>query len=359
MTKGTNDWKNVLKKLSEHENSSDHINSILIFITRSKIIGRIDTELEKQIINEKKYWREVLKHVVATIKFISSYSLAFRGKNEVFFSENNGNYIGALKYLSEFDPFLREHMKKYANCGTGTINYLSSTIFDEFISIISKDLQLTIVNEIKEAKFYPLIIDLTPDISHVDQLTVIIRYVLPSGIKERFWEFLPIFSHTGEKLEKVILEFLNNIDLDITNCRGQSYDNAFNMSGKYKGLQSRIEQHIFSVHFIPCANHSLNLIENAAAESCMEMTTFFNIVQELYVFFSSSTHRWNALKKFCKSKHLSIKPICDTRWSARSDAVKSLKENYEEIKHCLRHFSSNIDEKPLTRSEAADLHKKT
>ncbi|XP_067130448.1 zinc finger MYM-type protein 1-like [Centruroides vittatus] len=310
MTKGTNDWKNVHKKLSEHENSSDHINSILIFITRSKITGRIDTELEKQIINEKKYWREVLKRVVATIKFISSYSLAFRGKNEVFFSENNGNYIGALEYLSEFDPFLREHMKKYANCGTGTINYLSSTICDEFISIISKDLQLTIVNEIKEAKFYSLIIDSTPDISHVDQLTVIICYVLPSGIKERFLGFLPIFSHTGEKLEKVILEFLNNIDLDITNCRGQSYDNAFNMSG---------------------------------------------IVR---IFFSSSTHRWNALQKFCKSKHLSIKPICDTRWSARSDAVKSLKENYEEIKHCLRHFSSNIDEKPLTRSEAADLHKK-
>ena len=40
--------------------------------------------------------------------------------------------------------------------------------------------------------------------------------------------------------------------------------------------------------------------------------------------------------------------------SARSDAVKSLKENYEAIKHCLRHFSSNKDEKPL---QAADLHK--
>ena len=49
---------------------------------------------------EKKYWREGLKSVVTTIKFISSYSLAFRGKNEVFFSESNGNYIGALEYLS-------------------------------------------------------------------------------------------------------------------------------------------------------------------------------------------------------------------------------------------------------------------
>ncbi|XP_067122570.1 zinc finger protein 271-like [Centruroides vittatus] len=150
--------------------------------------------------------------------------------SETILQKDQQEKPSALEYLSEFDPFLREHMKKYANCGTGTINYLSSTICDEFISIISKDLQLTIVNEIKEAKFYSLIIDSTPDISHVDQLTVIIRYVLPSGIKERFLGFLPIFSHTGEKLEKVILEFLNNIDLDITNCRGQSYDNAFNMS---------------------------------------------------------------------------------------------------------------------------------
>ena len=91
----------------------------------------------------------------------------------------------------------------------------------------------------------------------------------------------------------------------------------------------------------------------------MEMTTFFNIVQQLYVFFSSSTYRWNAFQKFCKNKHLSIKSICDTWWSARFDAVKSLTENYEEIKHCLGHFSSNKDEKPLTRSEATDLHKKT
>ncbi|XP_067135626.1 uncharacterized protein [Centruroides vittatus] len=154
--------------------------------------------------------------------------LAFTETNNLLYC-----YVCTLEYLSEFDPFLQKHMKKYANCGTGTINYLSSTICDEFISIISKDLQLTIVNEIKEAKFYSLIIDSTPDISHVDQLTVIICYVLPSGIKERFLGFLPIFSHTGEKLEKVILEFLNNIDLDITNCRGQSYDNAFNMSGYF------------------------------------------------------------------------------------------------------------------------------
>ena len=54
MIKETNDWKNVHNKLSEHENSSDHINSILFFMTRFKTTGRIVTELEKQMVNEKK-----------------------------------------------------------------------------------------------------------------------------------------------------------------------------------------------------------------------------------------------------------------------------------------------------------------
>ena len=47
----------------------------------------------------------------------------------------------------------------------------------------------------------------------------------------RFLGFLPKFSHTGENLEKVMLEFLNKLDLDITYYRGQSNNNAFNISG--------------------------------------------------------------------------------------------------------------------------------
>lgn len=54
MTKRTNDWRNVHKKLLEYETPVT-TSTILIFITRTKITGRIDTELEKQIINEKEY----------------------------------------------------------------------------------------------------------------------------------------------------------------------------------------------------------------------------------------------------------------------------------------------------------------
>lgn len=44
----------------------------------------------------------------------------------------------------------------------------------------------------QSAKYFGVIVDSTPDNAHVDQLTIIIRYVRDNGeIVERFLEFLP------------------------------------------------------------------------------------------------------------------------------------------------------------------------
>ena len=43
------------------------------------------------------------------------------------------------------------------------------------------------------------IFESTPDLSHTDQLTVIVRYVLDSGQIEAFLKFLPLTSHKGER----------------------------------------------------------------------------------------------------------------------------------------------------------------
>lgn len=46
-------------------------------------------------------------------------------------------------------------------------------------------------------------------------------------------------SHTGEKKNSVLV--LHSLELHgrkLGNCRGQTFDNAANMSGKYSGLQA-------------------------------------------------------------------------------------------------------------------------
>ena len=67
-----------------------------------------------------------------------------------------------------------------------------------------------IITELKEAKYFSLSVDSTPDLCHVDQLTVIVRYVNKQShnIQERFLLVLPIQSHTGEFLATTAVPFL-------------------------------------------------------------------------------------------------------------------------------------------------------
>ena len=88
----------------------------------------------------------------------------------------------------------------------------------------------SIICELKNSKFYTISLDSTPDISNVDQLTLIVSYVLPTGPAERFINILDMDSHNAEHLQDKLLTFLNENGIDIGNCRGQSYDNASNMS---------------------------------------------------------------------------------------------------------------------------------
>jgi len=153
-----------------------------------------------------------------------------------------------------------------------------------------------IIKEINSAKYFSVTVDSTPDISHVDQLTCVLRYVQPDGPVERFVSFLDMANHTGQELAKTLLDFLKKSKIDIANCRGQSYDNASNMSGKHNGMQATICEINPLVMFIPCCAHSLNLVGQCAVDCCQTAVAFFDFVQSLYVFFSASTHRWCMLK---------------------------------------------------------------
>ena len=55
-------------------------------------------------------------------------------------SPSNGNFLGILELLSQFDTFLAAPLEKYGNKGEGSISYLSSTTCDQLIAIIGKEI---------------------------------------------------------------------------------------------------------------------------------------------------------------------------------------------------------------------------
>lgn len=76
------------------------------------------------------------------------------------------------------------------------VSYLSSTICDEFILIMGNETIKKNIDELKLFKYYSITIDSTLDVSNIDQLTPIFRYILPIGTPiERFLKFLPSVGH--------------------------------------------------------------------------------------------------------------------------------------------------------------------
>ena len=184
------------------------------------------------------------------IEFLSSRGLAFSGSSELAGSPQNGSFLGILELLAEYDIFLAEHIQKRVNKGKRHVSCFSSTVCEEFIDVIATKVLDIIVSEIKQAEYYSMSLDSTPDITNVDQLTIIFWFVLPDGPVKRFVKFISTRGHTGYQLADLLFEFIDDNGISLKDFREQSYDNASNMSGKYEGMQAIIKEHNHQAEYI-------------------------------------------------------------------------------------------------------------
>ena len=130
---------------------------------------------------------------------------------------HKGNYLGLMELIAKFYPLLAHHIGENANGERGHTSYLSKIICEEFIAIMAKEEHAKIMQEIKAARYFSASVDSTPDIAHVDQLTIAVRDISSSCHEsvERFLTFLPIYSHTGENLADTLLKYLHTCGLDM------------------------------------------------------------------------------------------------------------------------------------------------
>lgn len=127
-----------------------------------------------QIETEKIYWLSLLELITAVIILLVERDLAFRGNDEIIGSLHNENYLGLLELIAKYDFFLTKHIHLHANKGKRHTSYLSKTTCEYYF--IASSIRDQIICEIK-SKYCSVSLNSTPDISHVDQLTLIMRYM--------------------------------------------------------------------------------------------------------------------------------------------------------------------------------------
>ncbi len=202
----------------------------------------------------------------------------------------------------------------------------------------------------REASIFSILLDETTDVSHIEQVCFVVRYVHDMTIKERFIQLCDVQSTTGEQLENLVMNLLKENQLKVEDIHGQCYDGAANMSGPYKGLQSRIQKQNEKALYVHCHAHSLNLVLVESAKSSIHFVSFFTIVEKLYTFIANSTKRHAAFVQTQQAMNpgqraLELQKLSDTWWSCRETALRTLRK-------CLPAVVQFLED--LTKSESPD-----
>ncbi|GFV24237.1 zinc finger MYM-type protein 1 [Trichonephila clavipes] len=108
---------------------------------------------------------------------------------------------------------------------------------------MGKQIFETITTQINndDTKYYSIVMDSTPALFHNDQLAIAIQYCFRGKVYERRVSLINISSHTGLYLFNSLQELLETNGLLLDNCRGQTFDNAANMSGRYNGVKALLK----------------------------------------------------------------------------------------------------------------------
>ncbi|XP_046737530.1 zinc finger MYM-type protein 1-like [Diprion similis] len=313
-TNGSSDGKHISRDLASHEKSVKHFTafkSYREFDHRLRSKNTVDKE-HKRILNpEIEHWL--------------TQSLALRGGSSEMYARNNSNFLKLIELFAKFDLIMAEHVSRIRNEET-RCHYLNNRIQNEIISLMSKTIRDSLIDMIKKAKWYSIILDCTSDKSRIEQMSIIIRSVAYNQnpkkfeVREHFLGFLPITDTTGKGLTEVILDELQKLGIALSDMRGQGYDNGANMKGKHSGVQNRILLMNPRAFFVPCSAHTLSLVVCDSASVTGQTTA-----------------------------------VSDTRWVSRVVAMKPVRYQLGEIYDALMEISLDDKRDNLSKHEAQCL----
>lgn len=236
--------------------------------------------------------------------------------------------------------------------------YSSPKIQNDILKCMADETFHTILNEVKQAKYFTIIVDLTIDIERIDQFSFSLMFVDQQGyIKEHFLCFDELHNATANDYFVIIKKLMEKYKLDISFCRGQAYDGANAMSGRFSGLQSKIKDLSPLALYIHCCAYNLNLVLIDSIRSSINAVSFFGILEALYTFITNGLSRLKIFEEEQKKIDdliLTLKQLSETRWVSHKHAVDSVHINLPAIVTSLKRISDGelLNIKIKTISEA-------
>lgn len=262
-----------------------------------------------------------VKISIATVKWLTSQSCAFRGHDETAESKNQGNFLELRKLLAEFNPEIAEVIRdaKYNE------QYIAPKIQQEILGIYAFKVRNHIREEIGDSKF-AILVDETCDVAKREQMALVLRFVDKDGIlQERFFDLIHVTSTKAATLKEVLSSMLSKNAFDVQNLRGQGYDGASNMRGEFNGLQALFLRECPYAYYVHCYAHRLQLALVAASKEVVPVAQFFQKLLFIVNTVDSSAKRHDELHDAQLDELARLLAIDDIETGQGANQIRALK----------------------------------
>lgn len=183
--------------------------------------------------------RKLINVLLDCCRYLSRQALAFRGTD----NDVNGNFRQLVNLLTWWTPFLKNWFAA-ARSRPYHVTYLSAKSQNEFIGILAHETRKISTDQIRSSGVYAVMGDTAPDVGHVDQISLIIRYVDEQfQIQERLLKISKIDDKTGDSFAQKV-KMLDDLQLPRGNVRFQCDDTTASMSGAYNGALAKFSERL-------------------------------------------------------------------------------------------------------------------
>ena len=129
----------------------------------------------------------------------------------------------------------------------------------------------------------------------------------------------------------VIKEVLIRLNIPSSNASGQCYDGAKNMCGIKSGVTNKTLSENPKAFLTHCFGHALNLAAENMVKNVRFLKDNMGAIYKISNIIKKSPKRDAMLQKIRKDillEYPRFRVLCPTRWTVRTEAVKSILDNW-------------------------------
>ena len=93
---------------------------------------------------------------------------------------NQGNFAQLVRFQAETDPVMAEYLQEAPK----NAQYTSKIILNELVTVVGDRIRESIINEVKDVKFYCIIADEVTDISNNEELSLVVHHLYTRRLRK-------------------------------------------------------------------------------------------------------------------------------------------------------------------------------